>query len=45
MRVALYCRVSKSDGTQSADRQIDDLRKLANEKGWKIIRASPRCSR
>ncbi len=37
MRVAIYARVSKEDGTQSADRQIDDLRKLANEKGWVVI--------
>ncbi len=37
MKVALYCRVSKSDGTQSADRQVMDLRKYASEKGWMIV--------
>ena len=37
MKVAIYCRVSKADGSQSVDRQVDDLRKLANEKGWTII--------
>jgi DNA invertase Pin-like site-specific DNA recombinase len=34
-RVALYCRVSTND--QKADLQLDGLRKLAEQRGWKIV--------
>lgn len=34
-RVALYCRVSTND--QRADLQLHDLRRLAEQRGWKIV--------
>lgn len=34
-RVALYCRVSTSD--QRADLQLHDLRRLADQRGWKVV--------
>jgi DNA invertase Pin-like site-specific DNA recombinase len=34
MKVAIYVRVSKSDGSQNPDRQIDELKKFCKKKKW-----------
>lgn len=38
-KVALYCRVSKSDGSQDTQRQVDDLTAFCQEKNWQIVDA------
>jgi len=37
MKVAIYTRVSKADGSQTVARQINDLRKFCQEKRWDIV--------
>jgi len=37
-QVVLYARVSKGNGSQDPENQLRDLRKLAELKGWTIIR-------
>jgi DNA invertase Pin-like site-specific DNA recombinase len=37
-QVVLYARVSKGNGSQDPENQLRDLRKLAELKGWKIVR-------
>jgi DNA invertase Pin-like site-specific DNA recombinase len=37
-QIVLYARVSKGNGDQDPTNQLRDLRKLAELKGWKIIR-------
>ena len=37
MKVAIYVRVSKSDGSQNVQRQIDDLEKFCSENNWEIV--------
>jgi len=34
MKVAIYVRVSKSDGSQNPERQIDELKKFCEKKKW-----------
>jgi len=36
-RVAIYARVSTSDGRQDADNQLGELRRFADSQGWIII--------
>ncbi len=36
MRVALYCRVSKDDGSQTTENQLLELRRFAESQGWPI---------
>ena len=35
MKVAIYVRVSKSDGSQNPERQIDELKKFCLKKKWR----------
>ena len=37
-RVALYCRVSVSGGTQTCDNQLRDLREYCRARGWTDVR-------
>ena len=37
MKIALYIRISKADGSQNTSRQFNQLRSFAKEQGWKII--------
>ena len=37
VRVALYCRVSTSDGRQDLGLQLDELRQVAKQRGWSVI--------
>lgn len=37
MKVAIYTRVSKSDGSQATDRQILDLSRFCEERDWEIV--------
>jgi DNA invertase Pin-like site-specific DNA recombinase len=37
MRVAIYTRVSKSDGSQKVSRQLSELRKFCKESSWTIV--------
>jgi len=37
MRVAIYARVSTSDGRQEVDNQIGELRQFAERQGWEIV--------
>ena len=37
MKIALYIRISKADGSQDTSRQFSQLRSFAKEQGWKII--------
>jgi DNA invertase Pin-like site-specific DNA recombinase len=37
MRVALYARVSTSNGQQSPEMQISELREYCQRRGWKIV--------
>ena len=34
MKVAIYVRVSKLDGSQNPDKQIDELKKFCKKKKW-----------
>lgn len=37
MKVAIYVRVSKYDGSQDVTRQISDLTEFANSKNWEVV--------
>lgn len=37
MRVALYARVSKSDGSQDTENQTRQLRQFADSQGWTVV--------
>ena len=37
MKVAIYVRVSKSDGSQDTERQIQDLRQFCQEQQWEVV--------
>ena len=37
MKVALYARVSKSDGSQDIERQVEQLREFCQSKEWQIV--------
>lgn len=37
VKVAIFARVSKSDGRQNTDRQINDLNDLAKNRGWQVV--------
>jgi DNA invertase Pin-like site-specific DNA recombinase len=37
MKVALYTRVSKADGSQDVERQIKDLKEFARLQNWQIV--------
>ncbi len=37
MRVAIYTRVSKSNGQQTVARQTNELKKFCEDNGWKIV--------
>ena len=37
-QVVLYARVSKGNGSQDPENQLRDLRKLAELKGWSVVR-------
>ena len=41
--VVLYARVSKGNGSQDPENQLRDLRKLADLKGWTIVREYVDC--
>jgi len=36
-KIAIYCRVSKSDGSQSIERQLLELRTFAKQQNWTIV--------
>lgn len=36
MRIAIYARVSKDDGSQDAENQVGELREFCKSKGWTI---------
>ena len=37
MRVAIYTRISKADGTQVVTRQVNELHQFCKNKGWTIV--------
>jgi DNA invertase Pin-like site-specific DNA recombinase len=37
VRTALYIRISKADGTQNTERQLNELRLFAKQNGWQIV--------
>jgi DNA invertase Pin-like site-specific DNA recombinase len=36
-KIAIYARVSKTDGTQDAERQLYELKQFSNAQGWKVV--------
>jgi DNA invertase Pin-like site-specific DNA recombinase len=38
MKIALYARVSKDDGSQTTDNQLEPLRKYASAMGWEVVK-------
>jgi len=37
MKVAIYCRISTSDGSQNPDVQLRPLREFVEKRGWQIV--------
>jgi DNA invertase Pin-like site-specific DNA recombinase len=37
IKIALYLRISKADGTQDTTRQLNELRDFANSQNWQIV--------
>ena len=37
MKVAIYCRISTSDGSQNPDVQLRPLREFIEKRGWQIV--------